>query len=235
MRGQRELVRDTRPFHPKMWAYCRNPERCPLYLYKEYERHRPYDMCDPESPLYLGVNFKSAPSAECWFQRQPMGKNSLGTMMKVTAEKAGIKGKFTNHSTRRTSISQLLAHEVSPVVEAQLSGHKNIQSIMRYSTASRAQQEGMFKVLTNSGEYHNRALPSSAAAAAAPALHAALPQVSLLYMYVHVVLCLLGLKKKITQSLLTERLWGQKKKKIHVYVVLGLLGLKKNTKKHNLS
>ena len=190
----RQGLGDTRPFHPKMWANCRNPERCPLYLYKEYERHRPYDMREPESPFYLGVNFKRAPSAECWFQRQPMGKNSLGTMMKVTAEKAGIKGKFTNHSTRRTSISQLMAHEVPPVVVAQLSGHKNIQSIMRYSTASRAQQEGMFKVLTNSGEYHNRALPSSAAAA--PALHAALPQVSLLYMYVHVVLGLLGLEKK---------------------------------------
>ena len=62
-------------------------------------------------------------------------------------------------------------------------------SIMRNSTASRAQQEGMFKVLTNSGKYHNRALPSTAAAA--PALPAALPQVSLLYMYVHVVLGLL--------------------------------------------
>ena len=260
----RQGLGDTRPFHPKMWANCRNPERCPLYLYKEYERHRPYDMREPEFPFYLGVNFKRALSAECWFQRQPMGKKSLGTMMKVTAEKVGIKGKFTNHSTRRTSISQLMAHEVPPVVVAQLRGHKNIQSIMRYSTASRAQQEGMFKVLTNSGEYHNRALPSSAAAA--PALHAALPQVSLLNMYVHVVLCLLGLKKKknpcvcsprspwfekkITQSLLTERLWGQKKtkkktcvcsprspwfekkkKKIHVYVVLGLLGLKKKKKK----
>ena len=45
----------------------------------------------------------------------------------------------------------------------------------------------------------------------------------------YVVLGLLGLKKKkITQSLLTERLWGKKKKIIiHVYVVLGLLGLKK--------
>ena len=131
-----------------------------------------------------------------------MGKNSLGTMMTVTAEKAGIKGKFTNHSTCRTSISQLISHEVPPVVVAQLSGHKNVQSIMRYSTASRALQEGMCKVLTNSGEYHNRALPSTAAAA--PALPAALPQVSLLYMYVHVVLGLLGLKKKI-----------------HVYAALG--------------
>ena len=102
----------TRPFHPKMWANCRNPERCPLSLYREYERYRPFDMREPDSPFYLGVTFKRDPSAESWFQRQPMGTNSLGTMMKVTAEIAGIKGKFTNHSTRRTSISQLMAHEV---------------------------------------------------------------------------------------------------------------------------
>ena len=147
----RQGLRDTCPFHPKMWTNCRNPERCPLCLYTEYKRHRPYDMREPDSLFYLGVNFKRAPSAECWFQRQPMGKNSLGTMMKVTAEKAGIKGKFTNHSTGRTSISQLMANEVPPVVMAQLSGHKNVQSIMRYSTASRAQQEGMFKILTIQG------------------------------------------------------------------------------------
>ena len=65
----RQGLGDNRPFHPKMWANCRNPERCPLYLYKEYERHRPYDMREPESPFYLGVNFKRVPSAECWFQR----------------------------------------------------------------------------------------------------------------------------------------------------------------------
>ena len=113
---------------------------------------------------------------------------------------------------------------MSAVVVAQLSGHKNVQSIMRYSSASRAQQEGMFKVLTNMGEYHNRALPSTAAAA--PALPAALPQVSLLYMYVHVVLGLLGLKKKNPCVYTPRSPWFEKKIIIHVYVVLGLLCLK---------
>ena len=184
-------------------------------------------MREPEAPFYLGISHKRGPTASCWYQRQAMGKNTLGTIMKETAERAGIRGKFTNHSTRRTSISQLMSAEVPPVVVAQLSGHKNVQSIMRYSSASRAQQEGMFKVLTNTGEYHNRALPSTAAAA--PALPAALPQVSLLYMYVHVVLGLLGLRKKNYPCVCSPRSpWFEKKKKSHVYVVLGLLGLKKN-------
>ena len=195
----RQGLGDSRSFNPKMWGNYRKPERCPLYLYSEYARHRPYDMREPEAPFYLGINHKRGPTASCWYQRHAMGKNTLGTIMKDTAERAGIRGKFTNHSTRRTSISQLMSAEVPPVVVAQLSGHKNVQSIMRYSSASRAQQEGMFKVLTNTGEYHNRALPSTAAAA--PALPAALPQVSLLYMYVHVVLGLLGLKKKKKKSM----------------------------------
>ena len=50
-----------------------------------------------ESPFYLGVNFKREPMAECWYERQALGKNSLGTIMKNMAEKAGIKMKFTNH------------------------------------------------------------------------------------------------------------------------------------------
>ena len=112
-----------------------------------------------------------------------------------------------------------MAHEVPPVVVAQLSGHKNVQSIMRYSTASRAQQEGMFKVLTNSGEYHNRALPS---AAAAPALPAALPQVVVyvcpcacismcMYLHVHVVLGLLGFGERKKNHTISWLRGGKKK------------------------
>ena len=106
-KGTRKLVRgwgDTHPIHPKMWANDRNPERCHLYVYKEYERHRPYDMREPYSPFYLVLILRGLVPETTHGQ-----KNSLG-MMKVTAEKAGIKEKFTNHSTRRTSIGQLMAH-----------------------------------------------------------------------------------------------------------------------------
>ena len=99
----RQGLGDSRSFNPKMWGNYRMPERCPLYLYSEYARHRPYDMREPEAPFYLGINHKRGPTASCWYQRQAMGKNTLGTIVKETAERAGIRGKFTNHSTRRTS------------------------------------------------------------------------------------------------------------------------------------
>ena len=45
----------------------------------------------PEVPLNPAVS---------WFKATPLGKNTLGTMMKRMCEKAGISGGYTNHSIR---------------------------------------------------------------------------------------------------------------------------------------
>ena len=63
------------------------------------------------------------------------------------ATKAGLTGRFTNHSVRRTMCTQLLRAGVAPTLIAQLSGQKNISSLSHYTSASVAQQEGMARVL----------------------------------------------------------------------------------------
>ena len=152
---------DSRAFKPKLWPNVARPERCPLYLLDEYEKHRPLGMTEPESPFYLVVNHKRGPNSTCWYQRQAMGKNSLGSIMKGAAKGAGLEGKITNHSTRRTSISGLVHAGVPLNLVAQHSGHKNIQSVMAYSNASVPQQEAMFRVLSNNDQYSLPAVPAS--------------------------------------------------------------------------
>ena len=51
---------DAREFKPKMWALQENPERCQVALFKNFVSHRPAEMYQPESPLYLAINHRRA-------------------------------------------------------------------------------------------------------------------------------------------------------------------------------
>ena len=102
-------------------------------------------MLLPDSPFFLS-SIKS-PSGEIWFKNMPMGINKLSNMMKSMAAKAGLTGRFTNHSVRKTMCSSLLHSGVHPNEVAQLSGHKNTQSLNAYSAASLQQQQQMSNIL----------------------------------------------------------------------------------------
>ena len=57
--------------------------------------------------------------------------------------------KVSNHSARKTPITNLLNSNIHPLHVSQLSGHKNIESLNSYHTASKFQQERMFQVLSS--------------------------------------------------------------------------------------
>uniref|UniRef100_A0A8W8N3W6 Tyr recombinase domain-containing protein n=1 Tax=Magallana gigas TaxID=29159 RepID=A0A8W8N3W6_MAGGI len=78
-----------------------------------------------------------------------MGNNTTGNIVKVMCEAGGIQGRKVNHSARKTAISSLVHAGVPPTIIQQLSGHKNVNSINNYSTASNEQQRHMSSILTN--------------------------------------------------------------------------------------
>ncbi|CAC5415445.1 unnamed protein product [Mytilus coruscus] len=102
-------VRETRAFQAKMFADPGNT-RCPVEVYKQYIKHRPEDMLEDESPFYLGIsrNIKD----DIWYSRQPMGKNTLYDFVKVMCEEAGIQGRKTNHSARKTTLHDENMNEI---------------------------------------------------------------------------------------------------------------------------
>ena len=69
--------------------------------------------------------------------------------MRTMAQSAGLKGKFTNHSVRKTSCTNLLQAGVPPTLIQQISGHKNVSSLSNYATASREQVCEMNRILAN--------------------------------------------------------------------------------------
>ncbi len=59
-----------------------------------------------------------------------------------------IGGKVSNHSVRKTTISRLLDANTPENFVAQLSGHKNTQSLQNYKSASEQHQRQMSMILS---------------------------------------------------------------------------------------
>ena len=126
-------------------------------------------------PFFLGVNHNRPHELSQWFLDCPMGKNRLAQIMSRLAKRAGLPecNKYTNHSVRRTMCTQLYQHGVPPVMIAQLTGHKNINSLSHYTVASEKQQRDMCDILQNPLQAASAPLPgpvpSTSSVAPAPA------------------------------------------------------------------
>ena len=145
---------NVRTHAPKAYANEDQPDRCPVYLYNEYAKHRPIEMCDDECPFYLAVNnmLKDPLNPRGWYKKAPLGANTMANFMKGMATEAGLSGKFTNHSVRKTLCTNLLQAGVAPTLIQQVSGHKSVSSISSYASASKAQVKKMNEILNNPAE-----------------------------------------------------------------------------------
>ena len=125
----------SRAFAPKMFSNKTQPDRCPVMVYKEFEKRRPAAMKEEESPFYLSINHVRKPTDQIWFMKAPMGKNKLGELLKSGCISAGVPGKKTNHSVRKTGTKRALDAGCPPAYVAQLMGHKNVTSLQNYTDA----------------------------------------------------------------------------------------------------
>ncbi len=139
-----------RSFQPKIYATDTN--RCPVKYYKLFESHRPAEMNTPDAPFFLAVRHGNRrENSHIWYKKWPLGKNAIGQFMSKAADKAGLQrsgAKVCNHSVRKTSISRLLDANTPEIFVAQLSGHKSLQSLQSYKTASTQHQRQMSNVLS---------------------------------------------------------------------------------------
>ena len=149
-----------RKFEPKIFATGKT--RCPVMFYKTFESHRSDKSKDPESPFFLSVN-QNWQKTNVWYKNAPLGKNSIGKFLSQAAERAGLppqNKKVANHSVRKTGIGRLLDAGTPENFVCQLTGHKNLQSLSSYKSASLHHQRSMSDVLLRSEANENTLLQS---------------------------------------------------------------------------
>ena len=100
--------------------------------------------------IFSGHQTPEKVNGHCLVQEMPTGQNQIGKFLSTAARNAGLHGRLTNHSVRKTCISRLLESDVPENYVAQLSGHNNLKSLDSYKTASIQHQRRMSLALSRS-------------------------------------------------------------------------------------
>ena len=149
---------DTRERPPRAYENKKKPERCPVELYYIYESHRPVSTLNEHAPFYLSVNnmLKDLSNGRSWFKISAIGVNTIGAFLRKMSKGAGVVGRYTNHTARKTLITNLIQAGYPPTMIQQISGHKDVKSISHYATASREQIAQMNDILSNPEQITSR-------------------------------------------------------------------------------
>ena len=92
-----------------LFFFFSGDDLCPVKLYKIFRGHRPVAALTPSARMYLQpLRKKSTKEDDVWYSLQALGKNKLGSIIKTMYKEAGLTGRHTNHSARRTMISNSL-------------------------------------------------------------------------------------------------------------------------------
>ena len=129
-----------RDFQPRIIAV--GGERCPVALFKQFVSRRPQNL-KTTGPFYLSIKTNRKPDDNVWFKVQPMGENKINDMMKSIVANTILESsdkKFTNHSARKTVVSNLKKAKVERSGIVKVTRHKTIQSLDDYDEANEEEQ-----------------------------------------------------------------------------------------------
>lgn len=140
---------DIRKVTPKIYS-SENDDRNPIKLYKLYASKRPTGFSRVDDPFYVAP--RTTDLTDQWYIKLPVGERKMSTMLKTMAVQGGLdkEKRLTNHSARKHLVQKLRDCGVAPTDIMQVSGHKNIQSILTYSAMSENQQKECSNILSNS-------------------------------------------------------------------------------------
>ena len=110
-----------------------NIERCHVLLLNKYLSKLPVEM--KKKDIFYCKPKASAPTDPTapWYCSVPVGRNTLLSMMKTMASKAGIDRKVSNHSLRAYGVTKLFKENIPEKVIMDGSGHRSIEGVRHYT------------------------------------------------------------------------------------------------------
>lgn len=115
--------------------------KCLPCLWSKYTSLRPQET--KTDALFLAP-MNHGGDREKWYKDVPLGKNSLGNVVKVLM--AGYDGRYTNHSLRRTAATRLFQSGVEDDLIRRHTGHKS-NALYLYKEPSTKQIQNVSKLL----------------------------------------------------------------------------------------
>ena len=112
--------------------YFRKFPKPPLSMDFMYLQPKPRVPSDPKEP---------------WFYPNPVGKNTLHSLLSTMCMEAGTEEKKSNHSLRVTGATAMFAAQVPEKMIKDITGHKSSKALALYERPTLAQKQALSKVL----------------------------------------------------------------------------------------
>ena len=142
------LQSKNRDFQPSMFSV--GGERCPVALFKQFVERRPLNM-QWSVPFYLSIKRNRRLNDNIWFKTQPMVETTSSNMMKTIVAGTSLEEshkKFTNHSSRKTTVSKLKTANIERSDIVQVTGHRSVQSLDDYDEADEKEQRRLSSAIS---------------------------------------------------------------------------------------
>ena len=114
-----------------------------MALYKKYNELCPEDR--PDDAFYLKP--LPTPRMNQWYNKVPIGHNTLFQIAAHLCQQASISRHQTNHSLRATGATRLYQKGIKEQLIMEQTGHRSVQGVRSYKRTSMEQQKAVSEVL----------------------------------------------------------------------------------------
>ena len=144
------LHRHRDPKKVTHYANRDSPQRCLVRLFKLYNQRCPHDR-----PNAFYLKPLKHPKVDIWFQKVPLGHNTLSSMISKIMQSAGIPGCFTNHSLRSTATTRLFHASLDEQLIMLRTGHSSLRGVRAYKRMCEQQQQLTSDILNSKKKKQN--------------------------------------------------------------------------------
>ena len=131
-KGLKQLRLENKVIHQYETPEC--GDQCHVSILDKYIAHLPPGAFQANA-FYFRPLEKINPSKP-WYSVQPLGRNTLSSMMKTISKEGGLLGNITNHSLRAYAASEMFQKGVPETLIMQRTGHKSLEALRKYESAS---------------------------------------------------------------------------------------------------
>ncbi|CAC5410634.1 KCTD1_15 [Mytilus coruscus] len=137
---------DTESQGGRLFVTPSNP-LCPVKSLEKYMSHLHIELdCFWQRPRQSD---KLKPGDDIWYEKIPVGRNTLGNKMKDMSEQFGLSKKYTNHCLRTTAITLLDQDGFEAREIMAVSGHRSENSIRSYSRTDEGKKRKMSSCISD--------------------------------------------------------------------------------------
>ena len=121
-----------------------NSKRDPVMIIEKYLSVLPCNRKHDNLYMHSNKDFLSGP----WYLDKPLGINKLQSVVADMCKKAGIPGRFTNHSLRATAATRLYHAQVDEQIIQEITGHKSL-AVREYKRTCQSQKRVASEIIHN--------------------------------------------------------------------------------------